>query len=172
MQQSRTCMHGSTVTMKFTLVLWTPSVRTWMRSVHLQPLLSPAQTQNLSLPSNVTHYPILCSLFICFSLQPYHFCPKCLDWVCNLLHKWDNAVVLWFVHSDARSCLPLVFNHCMKIPHFISSTVLRHLDCFYGFAITSSTPVSVSAQASWCMCVPKNFPRAERGNAITGSRVQ
>lgn len=60
----------------------------------------------------------------------------------------------------------------MKIPHFISSTVLRHLDCFYGFAITSSTPVSVSAQASWCMCVPKSFPTAERGSAITGSRVQ
>lgn len=37
----------------------------------------------------------------------------------------------------------LVFNHCMKIPQLISSTILRHLSHFCGLAVTNSTTVSI-----------------------------
>ena len=76
---------------------------------------------------------------------------------CDLSILMHIAVVLW------------VFNHCMKIPQFISPTVLRHLGCFCGFAVTNSTPVSIFAQASCCRCLSKSFPSAERRSGITGS---
>lgn len=71
---------------------------------------------------------------------------------CDLSILMHIAVVLW------------VFNHCMKIPQFISPTVLRHLGCFCGFAVTNSTPVSIFAKPLAAGACPR-VSLVQRGGA-------